>query len=152
MTTNGTDQRSEQGRTKRPVGSAHDEQSAKTIITGGETSSAASPVERNDESASQAWVGRTLGKYEITALLGSGAMGVVYKAHDTTIERDVAIKILPRELAQDQTTLQRFLAAQHAACTHAETRSIPTAGNPASNEMHDLAVSVTEKVSDVRSI
>ncbi len=115
MAENGTGRPSEHGRTKKPVDSASDEISAKTIIADGETSSAASAVNRNDESASQEWVGRTLGKYEIIEFLGSGAMGVVYKAHDATIERDVAIKILPCELSEDQTTLQRFLAEAKAA-------------------------------------
>lgn len=56
------------------------------------------------------WIGRRLGKYEITALLGVGGMGVVLKAHDPSIERDVAIKVLPAELSTDETTLHRFLA------------------------------------------
>ncbi len=56
------------------------------------------------------WIGRQLGKYEITSLLGVGGMGVVLKAHDPSIERDVAIKVLPAELSADETTLHRFLA------------------------------------------
>ncbi|MEX1039985.1 MAG: transporter substrate-binding protein [Pirellulaceae bacterium] len=56
------------------------------------------------------WIGRRLGKYEITALLGVGGMGVVLKARDPSIERDVAIKVLPAELSSDETTLHRFLA------------------------------------------
>lgn len=56
------------------------------------------------------WVGRCLGKYQITALLGVGGMGVVLKAHDPAIERDVAIKVLPSQLSTNETTLNRFLA------------------------------------------
>jgi urea transport system substrate-binding protein len=56
------------------------------------------------------WVGRRLGKYDVIAVLGSGGMGVVYKAHDSLIERDVAIKVLPRELSENPTILRRFLA------------------------------------------
>lgn len=56
------------------------------------------------------WIGRRLGKYEITALLGVGGMGVVLKAHDPSIERDVAIKVLPSELSTNETTLNRFLS------------------------------------------
>lgn len=62
-----------------------------------------------------AWVGQKLGKYEITGLLGQGGMGVVYQAHDTTIERDVAVKLLPAELASDKNMLDRFLAEAKAA-------------------------------------
>src|SRR5271166_4270063 len=40
------------------------------------------------------WVGKSMGKYQVISVLGQGAMGVVLKAHDPTIERDVAIKVL----------------------------------------------------------
>ena len=56
------------------------------------------------------WVGRQLGRYEITALLGMGGMGVVLKGHDPSIERDVAIKVLPADLSADEANLSRFLA------------------------------------------
>lgn len=56
------------------------------------------------------WIGRRIGKYEITALLGVGGMGVVLKARDPSIERDVAIKVLPAELSTDDIALRRFLA------------------------------------------
>lgn len=62
-----------------------------------------------------AWIGRKLGKYEITGLLGQGGMGVVYQAHDSMLERDVAIKLLPAELASDKKMLDRFLAEAKAA-------------------------------------
>jgi urea transport system substrate-binding protein len=60
-------------------------------------------------------LGPRLGRYEIRHLLGTGGMGVVYKAHDALIERDVAIKILPQEFARDQTSLERFLSEARAA-------------------------------------
>ncbi|MEX0677911.1 MAG: transporter substrate-binding protein [Pirellulales bacterium] len=62
------------------------------------------------QSAPEQWVGRRLGKYEITALLGVGGMGVVLKGHDPSIERDVAIKVLPADLSADEASLHRFLA------------------------------------------
>jgi urea transport system substrate-binding protein len=55
-------------------------------------------------------VGEPLGKYQITAVLGEGGMGVVLKAHDPLIERDVAVKVLADYLAADPTSLGRFLA------------------------------------------
>jgi serine/threonine protein kinase/ABC-type branched-subunit amino acid transport system substrate-binding protein len=61
------------------------------------------------------WIGKTLGKYHITAVLGHGGMGVVLKAHDPTIDRDVAIKVLASHLAADATALGRFLAEARAA-------------------------------------
>ena len=52
--------------------------------------------------------GHTLAQYRITAALGAGGMGEVYRATDTKLGRDVAIKVLPAELAQDPERLARF--------------------------------------------
>ena len=53
-------------------------------------------------------VGTRLGPYEITGLLGAGGMGEVYRARDSKLQRDVAIKVLPEALAQDTERLARF--------------------------------------------
>src|SRR5262245_56853787 len=53
-------------------------------------------------------VGTRLGSLEITALLGKGGMGEVYRARDTKLKRDVAIKILPDEFARDADRVSRF--------------------------------------------
>lgn len=53
-------------------------------------------------------VGTRLGAYEITAQIGAGGMGEVYRARDTRLERDVAIKVLPASLADDAAALERF--------------------------------------------
>jgi serine/threonine protein kinase len=53
-------------------------------------------------------VGTRLGPYEITALLGVGGIGEVYRAHDTKLRRDVAIKVLPASFANDAERLTRF--------------------------------------------
>ncbi len=52
--------------------------------------------------------GDRLGPYEIVAPLGSGGMGEVYRARDTKLNRDVAIKVLPDLFAQDTERLARF--------------------------------------------
>jgi serine/threonine protein kinase len=52
--------------------------------------------------------GTRLGLYEITAAIGAGGMGEVFRARDTKLDRDVAIKVLPAELAQDRERLARF--------------------------------------------
>jgi eukaryotic-like serine/threonine-protein kinase len=53
-------------------------------------------------------VGNKLGPYEILAPLGAGGMGEVYRARDTRLGRDVALKILPSEVAGDTSRRQRF--------------------------------------------
>ncbi len=53
-------------------------------------------------------VGKTLGHYEILSPLGEGGMGQVYRARDTTLDRDVAIKVLPEDFASDPARLARF--------------------------------------------
>src|SRR3979411_2552344 len=52
--------------------------------------------------------GTRLGPYEILSPLGAGGMGEVYRARDPKLQRDVAIKVLPRALAQDPDRLARF--------------------------------------------
>ena len=52
--------------------------------------------------------GTRLGDYEITAPLGAGGMGEVYRAKDTKLGREVALKVLPAQVAQDPERLERF--------------------------------------------
>ena len=52
--------------------------------------------------------GTTLGAFEIVGLLGKGGMGEVYRARDTKLGRDVAIKVLPEDFAADAERLGRF--------------------------------------------
>jgi serine/threonine protein kinase/Tol biopolymer transport system component len=60
-------------------------------------------------------VGRRLGPYKIHSLLGVGGMGEVYLAHDPRLDRDIALKILPTELASDPDRIRRFIREARAA-------------------------------------
>ena len=60
-------------------------------------------------------VGRTLGHYQIVSPLGAGGMGEVYRARDTRLDRTVALKILPSEVAADEQRMRRFVQEAKAA-------------------------------------
>jgi tetratricopeptide (TPR) repeat protein len=60
-------------------------------------------------------VGRTIAQYEVVARIGSGAMGVVYRARDTKLGRPVALKFLPQQWSNDDSAKQRFVREAQAA-------------------------------------
>jgi len=53
-------------------------------------------------------VGSRLGHYDVTALIGEGGMGEVYRTRDTKLDRDVALKVLPEAFTSDPERLARF--------------------------------------------
>ncbi len=73
--------------------------------------------------------GTRLGPYEIVALLGAGGMGEVYRARDTRLGRDVAIKVLPAEFAADPERLKRF---------EREAKATATLSHPNILAVHDV--------------
>ena len=74
-----------------------------------------SAAQAAENTASKGWVGKKLGKYQVSAVLGKGAMGIVLKARDPLIDRDVAIKVLAEHLGDDAAAQVRFLAEARAA-------------------------------------
>ena len=85
--------------------------------------------------------GDRLGPYKIVALLGSGGMGDVYRARDTQLDRDVAVKVLPERVAGDPAALARFKreAKAVAALSHPNILAIHDFGT-----QDDVAYAVTE--------
>jgi serine/threonine protein kinase len=74
-------------------------------------------------------VGTRLGPYEIVAHIGAGGMGEVYRARDTRLGRDVAIKVLPAALATDPEMLSRF---------DREARAVAAINHPNILALHDI--------------
>lgn len=73
--------------------------------------------------------GTRLGPYEVVALAGAGGMGEVYRARDTRLSRDVALKVLPAHFATDPEARQRF---------EREARAVSTLSHPAICPLYDV--------------
>src|SRR5262245_65997870 len=82
--------------------------------------------------------GARIGPYEIVAPLGAGGMGEVYRARDSKLEREVAIKILPDALASDADRVARF---------EREAKTLASLNHPNIAHIHGL-----EDTGDVRAL
>jgi serine/threonine protein kinase/Tfp pilus assembly protein PilF len=80
-------------------------------------------------------IDRTLAHYHITAAIGAGGMGEVYRATDTKLGRDVALKVLPAEMARDPQRLMRF---------QREARAVAALNHP-----HIVTIFSVEQADDV---
>ncbi len=99
--------------------------------------------------------GDRLGPYEITETIGSGGMGDVYRARDTRLGRDVALKVLPDVFAQDPERLARFKREAHvlASLNHPHIAHIygveddtPAGAAPGASVQHALVMELVEGV------
>jgi serine/threonine protein kinase/Tol biopolymer transport system component len=105
--------------------------------------------------------GTTIARYRLIALIGSGAMGDVYRAHDRMLDREVALKVLPPELTSDRERVRRFAQEARAASAlshphivtiyevgHARptmsVRPIDTRRAPRRSEVHYIAMELVE--------
>src|SRR5512142_3227059 len=73
--------------------------------------------------------GTRLGPYEVVELIGAGGMGEVYRAKDTRLGRDVAIKVLPEQVSHDPAALARF---------DREARAVAALSHPHIAALHDI--------------
>ena len=98
-------------------------------------------------------IGQTLGPYQILAELGRGGMGEVYRARDTKLDRDVAIKVLPESFAGDADRVARFTreAKTLASLNHPNIAGIygiesgsRSPGVPGSSETHAIVMELVE--------
>src|SRR5262245_15814392 len=87
------------------------------------------------EERAQSMIGRQLGHYQILSLLGAGGMGEVYRARDTRLSREVALKVLPTAFANDTDRLRRF---------EQEARAAGMLNHPNILTVHDIGTASPE--------
>jgi serine/threonine protein kinase len=89
-------------------------------------------------------VGQQLGPYKILSLLGAGGMGEVYRAHDSRLKREVALKVLPDVFAQDGDRMARFQREAHVLASLNHPNVAATYGLEESNRVHALVMELVE--------
>jgi serine/threonine-protein kinase len=96
------------------------------------------------EAKEETLIGRMIGHYKILSLLGEGGMSEVYLAHDTSLERRVALKLLPAKFTQDADRLRRFIqeAKAASALNHPNIITIHEIG--ATEDVHFVATEYIE--------
>jgi serine/threonine protein kinase len=82
--------------------------------------------------------GIRLGVYDITVQIGEGGMGQVYRARDTKLNRDVALKVLPESVANDNDRLARFTR---------EAQTLASLNHPNIAHVHGLEETATPQQS-----
>ncbi len=88
--------------------------------------------------------GTRLGPYEIQSALGAGGMGEVYRARDTKLHRDVAIKVLPDSVATDPDRLARFEREAHVLASLNHPNIAQIYGLEEENEVRALVLELVE--------
>jgi eukaryotic-like serine/threonine-protein kinase len=83
--------------------------------------------------------GTRIGPYEVTSRLGEGGMGVVFRAHDTKLRRDVALKLLPDHFADNPERLARF---------EREAQVLASLNHPNIGQIDGLDESTSQRCSD----
>lgn len=79
--------------------------------------------------ATESPLGRTIAHYQVVEKLGGGGMGVVYRAHDEQLDRDIALKVLPLGLIADESARKRF---------HNEALALAKLNHPCIETIHDF--------------
>jgi eukaryotic-like serine/threonine-protein kinase len=106
---------------------------ARALATGDEAHSAGADPDGPEPCPSEPLArGTRLGPYEIDELIAAGGMGEVYRALDTRLGREVAVKLLPHQFAADPERLRRF---------ELEARAVAALNHPNILAIHDIAVS-----------
>src|SRR5712692_7606320 len=89
-------------------------------------------------------VGDKLGHYEILSLLGQGGMGEVYRGRDTTLKRDVALKVLPASFLRDPERMARFQREAEVLASLDHPNIGPIYGMADSEDSHGLVLALIE--------